>query len=229
MESHHPQLVLPGPLHETFLQEPFVGGLSSHCWPDLAGWPHPCCSSGSCLCGHLDQLLGWWWPGWPPLLLLTLLPPASSSLIPPVKGVPPSGATSPTLPLGSTMLKPCLIGKAAIRGCGRLSGRHMWFFFILWVTDIPYIRLQMAEKWNHTSHILERENREFQEAMTAQAGTTFSHTNNSSRMEFFKLFTGAGIIAQCTAEKGAKILDCVCSSALLISVKTNSLLYSLSI
>ena len=29
----------------------------------------------------------------------------------------------------------------------------------------------MADKWNHISHTLERENEEFQEAMRAQLGT----------------------------------------------------------
>ena len=69
----------------------------------------------------------------------------------------------------------------------------------------------MAEKWDHILHFLERENREFQEAMRAQVGTTFSHTNKSSRMEFLKIFTGAGITTQCTARKEANILDHVSS------------------
>ena len=63
----------------------------------------------------------------------------------------------------------------------------------------------MAEKWGHISHILEREDRESQEAMRVQIGTT-SHTNSSSRMEFHKTFTGAGITTQCTARKEARIL-----------------------
>ena len=67
----------------------------------------------------------------------------------------------------------------------------------------------MAEKRGCISHILEREDMEFQEAMRAQVGTTSSHTNSSSRMEFYKIFTGAGIITQCTARKEAKIVDCV--------------------
>ena len=45
--------------------------------------------------------------------------------------------------------------------------------------------------------------------MRAQVDTTFSHTNNSSRMELLKVFIGAGIIAQCTARKESKILHCV--------------------
>ena len=86
----------------------------------------------------------------------------------------------------------------------------------------------MAEKWDCISCILERQNSEFQEAMRAQVGTTFSHTNNLSRMEFCKVFTGISIITQCAARKEAKILDYVCPWASLISVKANSLLYSLS-
>ena len=65
----------------------------------------------------------------------------------------------------------------------------------------------MTEEWGHISHILEREDREFQEAMRAQVGTTFSHTLSSSRMEFLKTFTGAGIIIHWITRKEARILD----------------------
>ena len=78
---------------------------------------------------------------------------------------------------------------------------RMWFFFIL--QDIPYIRLQIADKWYFISCILERENKEFQEAMRAQVGTTFSHANNSSRM-ISQNILGAVIITQCTARKEPK-------------------------
>ena len=64
----------------------------------------------------------------------------------------------------------------------------------------------MADKWGHISHILEREDREFQEAMRVQVGTTSFHTNSSSRMEFHEIFMGTGIITQCTAQKEARIL-----------------------
>ena len=53
----------------------------------------------------------------------------------------------------------------------------------------------MAARWGYISHILEREDREFQEAIRVQVGTTFCHTNSSSRMEFLKTFTGVDIIA----------------------------------
>ena len=69
----------------------------------------------------------------------------------------------------------------------------------------------MPEKWEYILHILERGNREFHEAMRAQVVTIFIHANNSSRMEFLKVFTDAGIIIQCTARKEAKVLDYVCS------------------
>ena len=68
----------------------------------------------------------------------------------------------------------------------------------------------MAEKWGCISHILEREDRELQEVMRVQVGTTSSHINSSSRMEFHKIFTGASIIAQCTARKEARILYHAC-------------------
>ena len=68
----------------------------------------------------------------------------------------------------------------------------------------------MGEKWDCISHILERENREFQE-------------HNSSRMEFLKTFTGVGIIPQCTARKEAKIVDHMCPWMSLIPIKTDSL------
>ena len=86
----------------------------------------------------------------------------------------------------------------------------------------------MADKWGHILHILEREGREFQEAMRVQVGTTFSHTNSSSRMEFLKTFTGAGSITQFTMRKEAKILDHVWPEASLIPIKTDSLPFPLS-
>ena len=41
--------------------------------------------------------------------------------------------------------------------------------------------------------------------MRAQVGAISSCTNNSDRTEFLKVFTGTGIITQCTARKEAKI------------------------
>ena len=51
------------------------------------------------------------------------------------------------------------------------------------------------------AHILEREDRKFEEAMKGQAGTTSSSPNSSNEMGSFKMPTGTGIIAQCTTEK----------------------------
>ena len=42
------------------------------------------------------------------------------------------------------------------------------------------LNLQMADKWDYMSYILGREEKEFQEAMRAEVGTTSSHTNNLS-------------------------------------------------
>ena len=39
---------------------------------------------------------------------------------------------------------------------------------------------EMAEKSGQIAHILERENREFEQAMWGQVGTTFSSTNGSN-------------------------------------------------
>ena len=44
----------------------------------------------------------------------------------------------------------------------------------------------MAEKWDQIAHILEREDREFKEAMKGQVGTTSSSPNNSKKMESLK-------------------------------------------
>ena len=68
----------------------------------------------------------------------------------------------------------------------------------------------MTEKWGQISHIafLEREDREFQEAMREQVGRTF-HFCSSNKMESFRTFTGAGIIVQCTARKKPKFRPCL--------------------
>ena len=55
----------------------------------------------------------------------------------------------------------------------------------------------MSDQCDHISHILEREENEFQEALRAELGTTFSHTNSSGKMKFLKVFMGTGIIARC--------------------------------
>ena len=86
----------------------------------------------------------------------------------------------------------------------------------------------MAEKWSQIKHILEREDREFQEAMREQVGTTFSHIYSSNKRESFKTFTGAAIITQCTARKKPEFYTMPAPPASSISIKTNSLLYPLS-
>ena len=40
----------------------------------------------------------------------------------------------------------------------------------------------MAEEWGQIMHIFEREDKEFQEAMRVQVGTTFSQSNNPNKM-----------------------------------------------
>ena len=62
----------------------------------------------------------------------------------------------------------------------------------------------MADKWDWISHVLEREEKEFQQAMPAEVGTTSLCTINSSKMEFLKVFTGTSIITQHTARKEPK-------------------------
>ena len=64
--------------------------------------------------------------------------------------------------------------------------------------------------------------------MRAQASTAFSCTPSSSKVEFLKPFTGAGITAQCT-RKEAKILDHVSPGASLIPIKADSLSFPFSL
>ena len=60
---------------------------------------------------------------------------------------------------------------------------------------------EMAEKWGQIMHILERENRKFEEAMKGQVGTISSSPNNSNKLGSLKMPTGTSIITQCTTEK----------------------------
>ena len=77
-------------------------------------------------------------------------------------------------------------------------------------TDLSkMLSMDAVGKWGQITHILERKDREFQEAMRVQVGTTFSHINSSNTMESFKIFTGAGIIAQCTARKKPEFRPCL--------------------
>ena len=59
----------------------------------------------------------------------------------------------------------------------------------------------MAEKLNWILHIFKREDKEFEEATRGQAGTIFSSTKGLNNMGSFKMFTGPGIITQCTTRK----------------------------
>ena len=62
----------------------------------------------------------------------------------------------------------------------------------------------MAEKWDWISLVLEWEEKEFQEPMRAEVGTTSLCTTGSSKMEFLKVFTGADIISQYTEIEESK-------------------------
>ena len=48
------------------------------------------------------------------------------------------------------------------------------------------ISWEMAEKWSQITHILEREDMEFEEAMSGQVGTIFSSANGLSNMGSFE-------------------------------------------
>ena len=67
----------------------------------------------------------------------------------------------------------------------------------------------MAEKWGQIAHILEREDREFKEAMRGQVGTMNSNARGLNKMGSFKMLTGTGIITQCTTGKQSKFRLCL--------------------
>ena len=81
--------------------------------------------------------------------------------------------------------------KQPIRDCGRLfkvahglfnlESNRAYFFWI----DILSWGDGRGTGSNHT-HILEGESKEFQEAMRAQVGTTFSQINNPNKVDSFK-------------------------------------------
>ena len=74
-----------------------------------------------------------------------------------------------------------------------VAGSSFIFMFILDLT----ISQKMAEKWNQITHILEREDKEFTEAMREQIGTIFPNTNALKNIGSFKMLTDTGIITQC--------------------------------
>ena len=66
---------------------------------------------------------------------------------------------------------------------------------MLWTLPIAH---KMSEKWSQITHILEREDREFEEAMRGQIGCIFPSAKGSSNRGSFKMFTSTGVITQCT-------------------------------
>ena len=70
--------------------------------------------------------------------------------------------------------------------------------FILLLIASPFwtgaLMGKMAAKWGQITHILEREDREFEDAMRGQVGTTSSSPNSSSKMGSLKMPTGTGIV-----------------------------------
>ena len=114
-------------------------------------------------------------------------------------------ASGPVTGFGSAFLPPTLgcdlslchagVEKQPIRSLGGCFGGCAPFSFTGKVTEVLEIDLQMADEWSHISHILEREEEEFQAAMRAEVDTTSLCTINSNKIEFLKYFTDADIIA----------------------------------
>ena len=52
--------------------------------------------------------------------------------------------------------------------------------------EVLSIISQMTDKWGHISHILEREEEEFQATVTAEVGAASLSTTNSNKIEFLK-------------------------------------------
>ena len=73
-------------------------------------------------------------------------------------------------------------------------------FYLMQTAEILYIyHVTVADKWDWISIVLEWEEKEFQEAIRAEVGTTSPCTTDSSKIEFLKVFTGTDIITQHTA------------------------------
>ena len=167
----------------------------------------------------LLPLLGQGWPRWPLHILqpFFLLP---SPLQPPQQGRSIRKQHLPSCLLPHLHLPPFLLPTS---GCGLCSGYagiekqpisgFGWLFrrcilfslYLVQAAKILYIYgVTMADKWDQMSLVLEQEEKELQEAMRAEVGTTSLCTTNSSKMKFLKVFTGADIIAQHTARKEPK-------------------------
>ena len=67
-------------------------------------------------------------------------------------------------------------------------------------------------------HILEREDREFRQAMRGQVGTTLSSTKGLNKTGCIKMFTDTGIITQCPTIKESKFRLCLPPNILLFSL-----------
>ena len=93
-----------------------------------------------------------------------------------------------------------------------------------WSTD-----WRMAEKWGQIIHNLDREDRDFEEAMRGQVGTTSSSPNSSNKMG--SLENAYWDWYYCPVYNGkekSQNLDYVCLQTALISIETNSFLYPFS-
>ena len=84
----------------------------------------------------------------------------------------------------------------------------------------------MAEKWDQIAHVLQREDREFREAMKGQVVLPLLVQIVQRNGILKEMHTGPCIITPCTTEKGeknTKFLDYACLQAALISIGTHSL------
>ena len=87
----------------------------------------------------------------------------------------------------------------------------------------------MAEKWIQITHILEREEREFEEVMKGKVGTSSSSPNSSNMMGSLKNDYWDQYYCPVNNRKEKnQNLDYVYLQAAIISIKTNSLLHPLS-
>ena len=123
-------------------------------------------------------------------------PPISSFPSPPAKGDPLPGAPPPSHPGCELCSGHAGMEKQPIRDLGSCL-ENVPFSLFYKHKRFHRVNLQMADRWDHISQILKREEKEIQEAMRAHVGITSSCTNNLSKMEFLKVFIGTGIIAQC--------------------------------
>ena len=122
------------------------------------------------------------------------------------------GGPSPSQPLAFSLSLPSEMEQQPIRDHGRpFEAAHGPFILRVMNSQfwIGILYWEMAEESGQITHIFEREEREFQDAMRGQVGTTFSCINSSNKMEPFQTFTGAGIITHCTARKNPGFRPCL--------------------